>query len=121
MSLVQKIIADPAVRTATETFEVESNANPNGIFIVDVTAGAGAGDTLIVSIDGYDQASKGWYNILTSGAWVSNQTRILRIGDYTPNAANLSSEDFLPKKFRVVATKNNATPITFSIGANLQG
>lgn len=121
MSLVQAIIAPPAARTATEIFEVESNANPNGVFIIDVTAGATAGVNLTISIDGYDQASNGWYNLLTSNVINSIETRVLRVGDYTPNQANLHAEDFLPKKFRVVATKNNATSITYSIGANLQG
>jgi hypothetical protein len=121
MSIVQKIIASSDVRTATETFNVESNANPTGLFIIDVTAGAGAGDTVTISIDGYDQASEKYYNLLTSAVINAVETRILRVGMDFPEAANLAVKDFLPKTFRVVATKNNATAITYSIGVNLKG
>lgn len=112
-------IAENLSRTATETFQVDDNNLGNGVFIVNTVSGAGAGDTVTITIDGYDFASKSWYNILTGNAITTNAKTIYRVGDITPAAANTSVEDFLPEKFRVVATKNTATAIVFSIGANL--
>lgn len=111
-------IAESAARTATETFEVDSNSLSNGVFIVDITAGAGT-PTLTVAIDGYDDASGKWYNILTSAALNTNATTLLRVGESVVASSNVAARDFLPERFRVVATKNNATAMTYSIGVNL--
>ena len=116
--IVSQRIAESVSRTVTETFEEEFNGAVAAQFIVDITAGAGAGDTVTITIDGYDPASKTWYNLLTGVALIANATTVYRVGlDYTA-AANVTAVDFLPKRYRVVATKNNATAITFSIGAN---
>ena len=112
-------IAESVARTATQTFEQDSNGLSHGVFIVNITAGATGTDTVTITIDGYDDASKTWYNILTSTALAAVAQTILRVVDFTPAVANLAAADFLPKKFRVVATKNNATSVTYSIGANL--
>mgnify|MGYP006398949397 CR=1 FL=1 len=112
-------VAESVARTATQTFEQDSNNLSNGVFIVNITAGATAVNTVIITIDGYDDASETWYNILTSSTLISVEKTILRVGGYTPSASSSSVEDFLPKKFRVVATKNNATVVTYSIGVNL--
>jgi len=119
MSLKANIrLAESAARTATTTFTVDDNNLSNGKFIVSITAGAGA-PTVTISIDGYDPTSKTWYNILTSAALAANAVTTYSIGDKTPAAANVSAEDFLPEKFRVVATKSDGTAITYSIGVNL--
>lgn len=113
-------LAPSAARTATETFNIDDNNLSNGAFVVDITAaGTPVTDTLTVTIDGYDPTSGKWYNLLTSTALDAVGTTVLRVGDYTPAAANLSAQDFLPKKLRVVATKNTATSMTYSIGVNL--
>jgi hypothetical protein len=111
-------IAESKARTETEAFEVESNSLSDGVFIVDITAGAGT-PTLTVSIDGFDYASGKWYNIITSATLNTNATTVLRVGKNVVAAANVAVRDFLPSKFRVVATKNNATAMTYSIGVNL--
>ena len=112
-------IAESSARTATETFTVDNNNLGNGKFTVVITAGASGSDTVTIAIDGYDTTGRAWYNILTSSSLTANATTTYTIGSITPSAANVSAEDFLPKKFRVVVVKNNATSITYSIGANL--
>lgn len=121
MSIIKSSIrvAQSVSRTATETFEVDNNNLGSGVFIVDVTAGASGTDTVTVTIDGYDETSGKWYNLLTGAAITAVSTNVYYVGDYKPATANVAAQDFLPKKFRVVATKNNATAITYSIGANL--
>jgi len=111
-------IAESAARTATETFTVNDNNLSNGKFIVSITAGAGAA-TVTITIDGYDAASGTWYNILTSAALAANAVTTYTVGDITAAVANVSVLDFLPENFRVVATKNNGTAVTYSIGVNL--
>lgn len=112
-------LAQSAARTATATYEVDGNDLSNGVFIVDITSGAAVGTTLTVTIDGYDPVSGKWYNILTSAALAAVATTVLRVGQITAAASNVSVLDFLPDRFRVVATKNNDTAITYSIGVNL--
>lgn len=111
-------IAESAARTLDETFEVDGNEFDSGNFIVDISAGATGSDSVTISIDAYDPASKSWINILTSAALVANATTVYSIGKYVATAANVAIQNFLPRKFRVVASKNNATSITYSIGAN---
>ena len=119
MRTVPQRIAESAVRTETETFLIENNGADAGHFIVDITAGASGSDTLTVSIDSFDPASKKWYNLLTSTALAAVGTTILRIGMDFTGASNVTAKEFLARKIRVVATKNNDTEITYSIGANL--
>lgn len=113
------LLAQSAARTATTTLEVEGNDLGSGVFIVDVTAGASGTDTLTVTIDGYDKASGKWYNLLTAAAITTNSTNVYRVGDKTPAAANLTAQDFLPHKFRVVVTHATGASVTYSVGANL--
>lgn len=115
----QIILANNQARTATETFEVHPNGEHSGVFIINTVSGAGVSDTLTVSIEGYDVASRSWYTILTSAVITTNTKTILKVGiDYTAEA-NVIAKDFLPRKFRLIGTKNNATPITYSVGVNL--
>jgi hypothetical protein len=77
------------------------------------------GDSITLTFDNYDPASKSWYNILTGAAISTNVTTVYRIGTDYLAVANLTVADFLARKYRIVATKANGSPVTFSIGANL--
>ena len=113
-----KVFAPSAARTTTESFEASPNNSPTGLFVVNITAGATASDTITVNIEGYDEASQTWYTILQSAALDAVASTILRVGmDYTA-ASNTAAKEFLPRRFRVRVVKNNATSITYSIGAN---
>jgi hypothetical protein len=81
------------------------------------TSGAG---TVTIQINGWDPASKSYYNILTSAALVGNSgfTR-LRVGPLITAVANLVALDYLPKKIQVVATVSGA--VAYSIGYSVTG
>ena len=111
-------IAESIARTETTIFEKESNDSPSGVFIIDITAGATISDTITVIIEGFDPASKKYYNILTSVVLDAVSTTILKVGMEYTDAANTKAEDFLPRKYRIAVNKNNTTPITYSIGGN---
>ena len=119
MSTVSQRIAESVARTVTETFTINPNTSQNGAFIIDITAGVTGTDTLTVSIQGFDPASRKWYNILVSTVLAAVATTVLRVGVDFANTDNLRAKDVLPRTFRIVATKNNTTSITYSIGANL--
>lgn len=106
-----QIIAASAARTATTNFEIESNNMTAAQFLIVTSAGASGTDTLTVSVEGYDPASGNWYQLATTAAITANTSTLLEV------SADINS--FLPRKYRVVATKNNATSITYSIGAQL--
>lgn len=108
-----------AARTAEASFEVDDNDMMGGVFILDVTAGASASDTLTLNIDGYDPVSGKWYTILDSAALQANATTAYTVFPSAPVTANVSANNILPQKFRVVVEKNNATAITYSLGVNL--
>lgn len=119
-----------AVVTITAEILVQSPTEGNSITLVSsngtrlaVTgsgflAGGVNGDSLTVTIDGYDPAGKVWYNILTGAAISTNVVTVYRIGmDYLA-VANLTVADIIPKRIRLVVTKANASPVTYSIGIN---
>lgn len=114
--MARTIIASSSSRTTTESFDVVGRPATAAQIIVDATSGVTVTDTLIVSIDAYDDASGKWYNILTSLAITAVGTTILKVGLGLNVAANTVANDFLPDKYRVTITKNNATSITYSIG-----
>lgn len=119
--------ADTEIVTVTSTTGLPSDgdaitlASSNGtrLAVSGATLSGGVDlDTLTVTIDGYDTASKEWYNILTSAVLSTVGTTVLRVGlDYVA-ASNTVAKDFLPRKFRIVGTKANAAPIVYSIGSN---
>tara|TARA_R110000737_G_C14624761_1_gene494674 strand:+ start:68050 stop:68766 length:717 start_codon:yes stop_codon:yes gene_type:complete len=119
-----------AVVTITAEILVQSPTEGNAITLVSsngtrlAVSGGGTltggvdGDSVTLTIDAYNPASKTWYNILTGAAISTNITTIYRIGlDYIA-VANLTVADIIPRIIRVVVTKSNASPVTYSIGIN---
>jgi hypothetical protein len=88
--------------------------------IVDVTLNAGGLGSITVDLVGLDPASGKEYLILSSGALTAVATKTLQIGPGLPVAANATQNQDVPAKFRVKVTHNNANPITYSVGLNLQ-
>lgn len=97
---------------------VSSNGTRLAVTGSGTLAGGVDGDSLTLTIDGFDPAGKVWYNILTGTAVATNIVTIYRIGINYLASANLIIADIIPKKIRVVVTKANASPITYSIGVN---
>lgn len=106
-------------RTAQASVEVDDNDMVGATFVLDITAGASASDTVTLNIDGYDEVSGKWYTILDSAALQTNATTAYTVFPSATVTANVSANNFLPQKFRAVVEKNNATAITYSLGVNL--
>ena len=88
--------------------------------IADVTVNAGGLGSITIDVVGVDPASGKEYLILSSGALTAVATKLLQIGPGLPVAANATQNQDVPATFRIKVTHNNANPITYSVGINLQ-
>lgn len=89
-----------------------------GHFVVDVTS-TSLTPSITVSIQGKDELSGKYYDILVSAAITTVGTTVLRVYPGISSTANLSASDVLPKKYRVKVTHADADSITYSVGASL--
>lgn len=106
-----------AVRTATSNVEIEDRHAEGIHVIINVTLDAALA-SVVPTIDGFDPLSETWYNILTASAVTAVGTTVLRVHPDLVAVANLTANDFLPRKYRVVMTHADADAITYSIGIN---
>lgn len=107
-----------AARTATPTAVDVKDDFVDGIqVIIDVSAVV-ATPSVVPTIDGYDPASDSWYNLLTGAAITTTGTTVLRIHPDIPAVANLTAQDFLPERYRIVMTHGDADSITYTVGVN---
>jgi len=107
-----------AARTATPTAAKLAVARARALFVVvDVTAGTTL--SIVPTIDGWDELSQKWFNLLT-GASITGvvAARVLRVGPGLVAAANLTANDYLPETVRVVMTHSNANSATYSVSAH---
>jgi hypothetical protein len=116
-------IVPSASRTAAPTnapFNYTSNSQKFVDVIVDVTVNAGGLGSITVDVVGVDPASGQEYLILSTGALTAVATKLIQIGPGLPSAANSTQNQDVPATFRIKVTHNNANPITYSVGINLQ-
>lgn len=112
-------------RTTTQTVEPSSSSvllNGMGDIafleaVLDMTV-VGTG-SVTLSIEGYDEAAAAFKTILASAAIVTNITTAILLGPGAPSVANVSSPRIVPKRWRVVATANNANAATYSVSARV--
>lgn len=92
--------------------------------ITDGAGGAAAGHTLTFVVEAFDRASETYYALLTSAAYSSTGTRVLRVFPASTVTSNLSANDFLPQAWRVRATHSSpggaGGEFQLSVGYNLQ-
>jgi len=88
--------------------------------VIDVTA-IGGTPSMVVTIQGKDQASGKYYTILASAAITGVGTTILRVGRGLTAAANLVVNDRLPPTWRIssVLGGGGGSTLTGTIGAAL--
>lgn len=104
---------------ATITGADLANGSFKGIKVVlDATAVVGVG-SFTLSIQGKDAASGKYYTILAGAAVTTVSTNVYTVFPGAPATANVSANDQLPKTFRVVATYNSGTSLTFTVGVTL--
>lgn len=116
------LIALPsAARTATtasDQLQSSSRAVKCGHIITNVssyTAGS-----LTVAIQGYNEATATYYDMLTSAAITSTGTTVLKVCPGITSIVNGAANDFLPDKWRINITHGDATSITYSVSLELQ-
>lgn len=122
MALSEALVISGA-RTAAPAgapFNYTSNAQKFADVIVDVTVNPGGLGSITVDVVGVDPASGKEYLILSTGALTAVATKLIQIGPGLTTAANAAQNQDMPAQFRVKVTHNNANPITYSVGINLQ-
>lgn len=109
-----------AVRAATQNGADQANLNHRGVSVtVDVTVVPGI-DTVTPKIQGKDEASGKYYDIVVGAAIVAVSTVVLRVYPGLTAVANLTVNDVLPRVWRVVVTHSAGSNFTYSVGAALQ-
>lgn len=104
-----------AAYTATQNSPDMANDTYSGVHVViDVTV-FGAG-TLTVKIQGKDQTSGKYYDILTSAALNSTGTTVLKVFPGMTAATNVAVSESMPRTWRVLLTKSDASSWTYSVG-----
>lgn len=119
--LPQLTVYASAARTATPTATAIGTSGAHGVrVVIDVTAVA-ATPSVVPTIDGYDDLSGQWFNLLTGAAIVGTGTTVLTVYPGITVAANVSASTVLSNTFRVVMTHADADSITYSVSAHLLG
>lgn len=95
----------------------------NGAFrgikvVLDATAVVGVG-SFTLTIQGKDAASGKYFTLLAGAAVSTVSTNVYTVYPGLPATANVSANDVLPKTFRVIATYNSGTSLTFTVGIHL--
>lgn len=104
--------------TATQNTVDQRNENFRGVIVVlDVTT-VGTGSATI-TIQGKDQISGKYYDILTGAAVTTNSTNVYKVYPGLTVAANAVASDLIPHQWRVKVTHNNANAMTYTLGACL--
>lgn len=95
------------------------NFNARGIKLtIDITALAGTGPTLTVTVQGKDAVSGKYYTILASAALAAVATTVLTVYPGVAVTANVSASDILPRDWRVSYTVGGTGPsVTATVGA----
>lgn len=109
-----------ASRTTTQTSA--DRLNPAGRFlqvILDVTTNAGGLGSATVTINGKDPTSGKYYLLLAGAAVTTVSTNVYSVGPGLPATANVSANAMVPRVFQIVVTANNANPLIYSVGYNL--
>lgn len=108
-----------AARTADPLKPDLINSNARGIMLtIDTTAFSGS-PSVVVTIEGKDDASGKWLPLLVSAAITGTGTVVMRIYPGLTPISNLTANDVLPRTFRVKPVHANTDSITYSIGASL--
>lgn len=95
-----------------------ANTSHRGVkVVVDVTAISGTAPTLVVTIQGKDNASGKYYTLLASASLTATGTVVLTVYPGIGVTANVSASDVLPKTYRVITTIGGTGPsVTATVG-----
>lgn len=118
---VEEILLLSAARTASVNSADFTNLSSTGIHVViDVTAVPSV-ETMTFTLQGKDQASGKYYDLLVSAALVATGTVVLKVYPGLTAVANLTATDILPKTYRIKVVNSASGSFTYSVGASLVG
>jgi hypothetical protein len=116
---MEKVIYASAARTATPTAVEFSTYRARGLRIVfDVTA-VTATPLLTLTIDGKDNLSGKYFNLLTSAVIGTAVTTVFAIAPGITVAANLSAAAHLPDTCRLTVSHGDADSATYTVSAHI--
>lgn len=116
---MEKVVYPSAARTATPTAVEVSTYRAKALRVVlDATAIA-ATPSVVVTIDGKDNTSGKYFNLLTSAAIVATGTTVLTIAPGVTVAANVAASAPLPDVVRITCTHGDADSITYTVSAHI--
>ncbi len=114
-----KVLAS-AARTAATVTSTFDNYDKRGLHLVINVSAASTTGGITPTIQGFDEASQTYYNLLVGALITTTGTTVLKIYPGTAAVANVSANDFLPAKWRVSMGVADANSFTYSITANLE-
>lgn len=110
------VMIPSAAYTATQNGTAQINPNMRGgIFTIDVSVDPAAASVTFV-VQGKDELSNSWEDILTSAAITGVGTTFLKVYPGLVAAANLIVNDILPRIFRMRAVHVDGDSMTYSVG-----
>jgi len=119
IAVVQTTLYDSVARTSTPTAAAFSSQGRRGLhLIIDVTA-ATSTPSVVPTIDGKDDLSGKWYNLLTGVAITATGTTVLKIYPGIGQATNAAASDIIPANLRLVMTHGNANSATYTAAVHL--
>ena len=121
MSNTRITVLASAVRATTTNSSVFGNPGARGVHLaIDVTVVPGV-DTVTPKIEGYDETSGKYYDILIGVPIAATGLTIIKVYPGTVASPNVQANDVLPAAWRVTMTHSAATNFTYSVGASLIG
>ena len=110
------VVLSSAARTATLNSGDIVNYSKCIHVVIDVTVDPAAA-SIVPKIQGKDEVSGKWYDILEGVAITATGTTVLKVGPGIAASANVAASDMLPPIWRVRMEHADTDSITYSIGA----
>lgn len=109
-----------AARAATQTVsaDIANTQWRGGHFVVNVTSISGV--TLTPTVQGKDNVSGNYYDILVGNPITTTGTTILKVYPGIVPVAGGAAADILPRTFRIKMSATGVTSTTYSVGATLE-
>jgi hypothetical protein len=105
------------LKSQARTATINSDGVRGAHIIISVSASADT-PSVVPKIQGKNQLTGAWYDILTGAAITGTGVTVLKVFPGAPVTTNVSTNDFLPEKWRVRMEHSDTDSITYSVAAN---
>lgn len=121
-SIIDSVLLPSASRTTTQTSaNLYNDYGTKAAIAVVLDATVIGSATLLVTIDGLDQASGKWINLLTGASITTNSTNRYLVGPSIAASANAIAQTYVPSTFRIVVTQGGSGAATYSVSYTVGG